>query len=273
MKELWFLRNECMFDKGKCDLNITKKKIMKAISDIDIRMKPNMWNNQYDLQLLKKFGLKTRRVKSIIIKEVFFQLPSQGKLLLCCDGASRGNPYIADYGIVVRNHTGEFVIAISGGLGISNNFDAEVFAILIAGEWAVHNGFHDELVFRTNYKADINAFQSRKLPWFAITRWEKICATVFSWSFTHSYGEVNFSADKMAKRGVALSRGEKRILDSKPSFLGWPSCCFVREDSGSYLTVGDGLVVVEWCKRLLKLLLYTGGNGVLMVMELELVEL
>ncbi|XP_026436553.1 uncharacterized protein LOC113334533 [Papaver somniferum] len=49
MKELWFLRNDCTYGKGKCDLNATKKRIMKVISDSDIRMKAHMWNSQYDL--------------------------------------------------------------------------------------------------------------------------------------------------------------------------------------------------------------------------------
>ncbi|XP_026378643.1 uncharacterized protein LOC113273089 [Papaver somniferum] len=203
MNELWFLRNECIFDKGKCDQ----------------RLNPIMWNSQYDLQVLRIFGLKTRSVKSMIIKEVFFQLLEQGKLLLCCDGASRGNPGTVGYGVVGRNNTGEFVIAISGGLGISTNYYAEVFSVLITGEQVVHHGFHD-LVFRTDSKAVINAFQSQKVPWFAATRWEKICAEVSSWSFIHSYREVNLSSDKMTKRGATLSRGEKRIFDIKPSFFG-----------------------------------------------------
>ncbi|XP_026419429.1 uncharacterized protein LOC113315354 [Papaver somniferum] len=179
MKELWFLRNECIFDKGKYDLNVTKNKILQVISDSDIRMKANMWNSQYDLQVLKKFGLKTRRVKNMKIKEVFFQLPEQGKILLCCDGASRGNPGMAGYGVVGRNCTSEFVIAISGGLGISTNYYAEVFAILIAGEWAIHNGFHD-LVFRTNYKTVINAFQSQQTTLVCIYKMGKdLCRSVF----------------------------------------------------------------------------------------------
>ncbi|XP_026419865.1 uncharacterized protein LOC113315829 [Papaver somniferum] len=164
-----------------------------------------MWNKQYDLQVFKHFGLKTRSVKSMIIKEVFFQLPDQGKLLLCYGGASRGNPGCAGYGFVGRLSSGDFVIAISGGLGISTNYYAEIFAILMAGEWEIHHGFK-ELVFRTDSQAVINAFQSNNLPWFAATRWEKICFEVISWSFKHSYREVNFSVDKAAKRGALLGR-------------------------------------------------------------------
>ncbi|XP_026399254.1 uncharacterized protein LOC113295118 [Papaver somniferum] len=218
MKELWFLRNECTYGKGKCDHNATKKKIKQSIADGDLRLTTNMWNKQYDLQILKTFGLKTRGVKNLIIKEVFFQLPEQGKLLLCCDGASIGNPGCAGYGILGILSTGEFVIAISGGLGISTNYYAEVFAILMEGEWVIHHAFN-EIVFRTDSKAAISAFQSNKLPWFAVPRWEKICAKIDSCNFKHSYREVNFSADSMAKKGAMLRRGEHKIFESKPPFL------------------------------------------------------
>ncbi|XP_026419884.1 uncharacterized protein LOC113315849 [Papaver somniferum] len=154
----------------------------------------------------------------MVIKEVYFQLPKQGKLLLCCDDASRGNPGYAGYGFVGRLSSGDFLIAISGGLGISTNYYAEIFAILMAGEWAIHHGFKD-LVFRTDSQAVINAFQSNNLLWFAITRWENICVEVISWSFKHSYREVNFSADKVAKRGALLGRGEQSVYERKPSFV------------------------------------------------------
>ncbi|XP_026419764.1 uncharacterized protein LOC113315723 [Papaver somniferum] len=172
MKELWFLRNECLYDNGKCDALVIKNKILKTISESDIRMKAMMWNIQYDLQVLKSLGLKSRKVKSLIVKEVFFTLPLPGQILLCCDGASRGNPGTSRYGIVGRDSNGGFIIPISGGLGISTNYYAEIYAVIIAGEWAIQNDFFN-IVFRTNSMAVIHAFINQKLPWFAIARWRK----------------------------------------------------------------------------------------------------
>ncbi|XP_026458908.1 uncharacterized protein LOC113359503 [Papaver somniferum] len=203
MKELWFLRNECTYGKRKVNLTEVMNRILKKIYDCDIRLKATMWNNLYDLQVIKRLGLKTRIVKSLIPKEVYFHLPSQGKILLCCDSASKGNPGAYGYGVVGRSHSGEFVVAISGGIG----------------ELAVQNGFL-ELVFNTDSQAVKTAFQSGRFPWFTVTRWGKICADVVSWSFSHSYREVNFSADNMENRGTTLAKGEKRIYGSKPSFLG-----------------------------------------------------
>ncbi|XP_026411038.1 uncharacterized protein LOC113306300 [Papaver somniferum] len=208
MKELWFLINECLYDNGKCDVLVIKRKILNTISDSEVRIKAVTWNSQYDLQVLRSFGLKSRRVKRMTVKEVFFSLPAQGQLLLCCDGASRENPGASGYGIFGRNSTGEFIIAISGGLGISTNYYAKIYAVIIAGKWAIHNEFFN-IVLRTDSKAVIQAFASHKLPWFAIARWRKICSVMTKWSFIHNYREVNFSADKTTKKGSTLNRGEK----------------------------------------------------------------
>ncbi|XP_026383538.1 uncharacterized protein LOC113279035 [Papaver somniferum] len=129
-----------------------------------------------------------------------------------------GNPAISGYGFIGRTHSGEFLIVVSGGLGISTNYYAEILAILNAGEWAVSKG-HREVWFRTDSAAAIFAFQSRKVPWFSIKRWEKICASLNSWCFIHSYMEVNFSADGLAKKGANLARGERRVYLSRPEFL------------------------------------------------------
>ncbi|XP_026399096.1 uncharacterized protein LOC113294944 [Papaver somniferum] len=184
MRELWFTRNKCLYEEEGFSLEQVKKKILKC----------------------------TR------VKEIFFHLPTTNNILLCCDGASKGNPSISGYGFIERTHSGEFLIVVSGGLGISTNYYAEILSILNAGEWAVSKG-HREVWFITDSAAAIYAFQSRKVPWFSIKRWEKICASLNSWCFIHSYKEVNFSADGLAKKGANLARGERRVYLSRPEFL------------------------------------------------------
>ncbi|XP_026451383.1 uncharacterized protein LOC113351656 [Papaver somniferum] len=98
---------------------------------------------------------------------------------LCCDGASKENPGMAGYGIIARNSVGDCVIAIAGGMGIATNFFAEIMEIL----------------------------------------WEKFFQNVREWDFIHSYMELNFSADDLAKNGVYLQSGERHIYTSKPPFL------------------------------------------------------
>ncbi|XP_026410485.1 uncharacterized protein LOC113305685 [Papaver somniferum] len=158
-----------------------------------------MWNCSYDLQVLKALGIKCRKVKGTRVKEIFFQLPPPNKILLCCDGASKGNPGISGYGFTGRTSSGEFLVVVSGGLGVSTKYYAEILEVLNTGEWALSKG-HEEVLFRTGSSDAISAFQSKKIPWFAIKIWEKICARPKTWCLIHSYRETNFSADDLAKK-------------------------------------------------------------------------
>lgn len=90
--------------------------------------------------------------------------------VLCYDGASKGKSGTSGYGFIGRESSGEFLVIVSGGLSISTNYYAEVLAILNAGEWAISEE-HKEVLFRTDSTAVISAFQSNKIPWFAIKRW------------------------------------------------------------------------------------------------------
>ncbi|XP_026378447.1 uncharacterized protein LOC113272868 [Papaver somniferum] len=179
------------------------------------KIKSPMWNNTYDLQVLRSLGMKRRKVKGVRIKEIFFQLPPPNQILMCCDGDLKGNPGISGYGFIGITSSCEFLIVVAGGLGVSTNFFAEVLAILNAGEWAVSKVFQG-VCFRTDSSVAISALQNNKIPCFVVNRWQKICASLTSWCIIHSYREVNFSADKLAKKGSNLARGETRIFDSRP---------------------------------------------------------
>lgn len=219
IREIWFMRKKCIYEEEPCNLEGLKRRIIQLTRECEVRLKAPMWNSPYDLQMLKFFGLKSRKVNYTRVKEIFFQLPPQNQIVLCCDGASRGNPGVSGYGFIGRRHTGEFLIAFSGGLGISTNYVVEVLAILNAGEWAISEG-HLEVIFRTDLAAVMLSFMKNKVPWFAENRWKKICTTLNSWNLTHSYREVNFSADNLAKKGTRLARGERILYTTRPSFLG-----------------------------------------------------
>ncbi|XP_026416699.1 uncharacterized protein LOC113312160 [Papaver somniferum] len=122
------------------------------------------------------------------------------------------------YGIMARNDKGEAVVVIEGGLGIATNFFAEIMAIICAGEWAIHNGFRI-LLFSTDSKAVIAAFENLRVPWFAIARWKQICNIATKCEFLHNYREVNFSVNDLSNRGATMQRGDQHIYTSKPLFL------------------------------------------------------
>ncbi|XP_026459124.1 uncharacterized protein LOC113359756 [Papaver somniferum] len=149
LQELWFLRKKCVYENEKINDNKLKTRIMHFTADCDVGMKATMWNSTYDLQVLKNFGLKCRKVKATRIQELYFYFPERNYLLLCIDGASKGNPGTAGFGYIGRNNSGDCVIAVAGGLGLATNYYAEVVVVLCAREWGIQNGFF-HLIFRSD---------------------------------------------------------------------------------------------------------------------------
>ncbi|XP_026399370.1 uncharacterized protein LOC113295234 [Papaver somniferum] len=217
MKELWFLRNKVVYENAAVNQENLKRSIMKMVQDCDCIMKQCMWNSSYDLYVLKFFNLRCRKVKSIQVQEIYFSLPKENQILLCCDGASKGNPGTAGFGFVGRNNNGVVIVAASGGLGTATNFLAEVVAVICAGEWAISNNLFN-VIFRSDSNATISTFKSGKLPWIVTTRWNNICSKLH-WDFVHSFREINFSADTQAKTGAGLNKGEYIVYTGRPPFL------------------------------------------------------
>ncbi|XP_026446444.1 uncharacterized protein LOC113347072 [Papaver somniferum] len=197
MKELCFLRNRAVFDDIQPNAEDLKKRIMQCTKEYEVRMNGCMWNTVEDLQILKAFEMKCKRVKHIKIQERFFSFPTGDQILLCCDGAARNNPGEAGYGFVGRDSTGIFLIVVAGGMGIATNFMAEVFAVINACEWAISKGFL-KICIRTDSKSVINSFSARKVSWYVQTRWNKIVEVLIICQFIHSYRDINLSVDGLA---------------------------------------------------------------------------
>lgn len=66
-------------------------------------------NTQYDLQLVRAFGITCRKFQMAQIKEVYFKLPRMNQVLICCDGISRGNPGNAGFGFIARSSEGQCI--------------------------------------------------------------------------------------------------------------------------------------------------------------------
>ncbi|XP_026398661.1 uncharacterized protein LOC113294484 [Papaver somniferum] len=138
--------------------------------------------------------------------------------MICCDGASQGNPGNAGLGFVERNDQGGCLGETSGGLGLATNYLAEVVALVVAGEWSVKKRY-ENVCFSLDSKAVLLAFNNDRIPWIVVNRWNNIRKHIPMITFIHSYREINFSADKMAKQGVLLARGTVMYYEDKPSFL------------------------------------------------------
>ncbi|XP_026428348.1 uncharacterized protein LOC113324243 [Papaver somniferum] len=138
--------------------------------------------------------------------------------ILCCDGASRGNPGKAGYGFVVRNHIGNFVYAESGGLGVLANYIAEFIASIRALEWALENQ-NFKIIPQTDSKACATTLLNKKIPWFLMARWQRVISGLHSISVRHAYREANFSADHFVKKGMHLPKGIIQNFRERPSSL------------------------------------------------------
>ncbi|XP_026410886.1 uncharacterized protein LOC113306125 [Papaver somniferum] len=192
MVELWHTRNEKIYENAELNFEKFKQTILSYTKACGIRMK----------------GPK---------------LPRNGQVLICCDGASKGNLGNAGLDFVARNENGDCLGESTGGLGVATNFLAEVMALVVAGEWEVKKKYVN-VVFSLDSKVVLLAFSNGKIPWVVMNRWNNIRRHIPRISFTHSYREINFSADNMAKKGVLLARGIVVYYDDKPYFLNKLEC-------------------------------------------------
>ncbi|XP_026458902.1 uncharacterized protein LOC113359496 [Papaver somniferum] len=223
MVELWFARNRACFDEEVPNLVQFKLRMMQFPKENSVRMKGTINGSMYDMSIMTLFGIKGLKAKTAMVKECSFQFPEPNQVLICCDGASKGNPGKSGYGFVGRSNTGSYLGAEAGGLGIATNYIAEVMALIYAGEWAVRRQFLN-VCFSLDSKAVLQAFSSGNVPWIVKNRWERIQKKLQSISFRHSFREVNFSADKMAKKGASLRRGKVIVYEEKPAILGELEC-------------------------------------------------
>lgn len=101
--ELWFTRNKKVYEKKIPCWSFFQKRVFKLIHEYSVRMKSYMHNTLADLKLLDFFRVSHRKVKHAVPKECYFTAPNHNELLLCTDGASRGNPGVSGDGVVARN--------------------------------------------------------------------------------------------------------------------------------------------------------------------------
>jgi ribonuclease HI len=68
--------------------------------------------------------------------------PPAGVHVANIDGASRGNPGPASYGVVVRDPAGKIILELAKNLGRETNNVAEYYALLAALDYAATNNIH-----------------------------------------------------------------------------------------------------------------------------------
>ncbi|XP_026400439.1 uncharacterized protein LOC113296346 [Papaver somniferum] len=162
-----------------------------------------MRNNAEDVIILDYFRVNHRRVKFLQPTGCFWEPPEENDIQLCCDGAARGNPGVAGAGVVERNARCLVLGAMSIGLGVTTNYLAEFYGILVGMEWAVR-GELGEFAFGL----------------ILIVLLKLLRAPIFLGLLSKGgLQEENFSADAMAKRGCLLNEEEGLHYDGRPDFL------------------------------------------------------
>ncbi|XP_026399159.1 uncharacterized protein LOC113295012 [Papaver somniferum] len=218
--ELWLTRNDFTYNNKKVSWSFFQKRVFNRVHEYSVRLKGNMWNLVEDLKVLDFFRVLRRRVKVMEPVECFWVPPEHNEIMICCDGASRGNPGRAGAGAVVRDSNSNVLRAMSVGFGIQTKYLAELFCVIVRLEWDVKFGVEDACIKTDSmrailaYSRDIN-----EVPWFLRSRWVAARSRYNNVRFFHTYREVNFAADTTAKRGCLLNNEEGISYENKPDFL------------------------------------------------------
>ncbi|XP_026428517.1 uncharacterized protein LOC113324413 [Papaver somniferum] len=128
--ELWKLRNKSYFDNMVVQWLGFKGRVYQVIRDNSITMKGHMHNTLEELRILNYFKVQHRSCKTSTPIEISWTPPNQDEIMICCDGASVGNPSQAGSGVVFRDASSEVLGVLCVGLGWQTNFYAEVCAII-----------------------------------------------------------------------------------------------------------------------------------------------
>lgn len=128
------------------------------------------------------------------------------KLVLYIDGASRGNPGPAGYGVVIAEAGGGVIKELAGGLGIATNNVAE-YAALLKGLEEASRLKAEEVEIYTDSEllarqiAGLYAVKSPRLyPYYQQAK--AALASFRSYRVIHIPREENFRADALANQGV-----------------------------------------------------------------------
>ncbi|XP_026445202.1 uncharacterized protein LOC113345739 [Papaver somniferum] len=116
--ELWYNRNKITFKKKVMRWNLFMQRVFKQISDYSCNLKGDMHNTVEDVCVLDFFRVRHRKIKHAEPIDCFWSPLDSNELLICCDGASQGNPGSAGAGVIARDANCGVVGAMSIGLGL-----------------------------------------------------------------------------------------------------------------------------------------------------------
>src|SRR6202011_3301623 len=183
------------------------------------------WFHRHILQGFDKF-LMPRRPPTPRGKGLFGEAPSEPKPAAAAyraniDGASRGNPGPAAYGVVIHDGRGEIAAKLKKYIGRMTNNVAEYYGLIAALDYAES---HDVRAIRVESDSELLVRQMRghykvKSPDLRplFERAKKMSQTFESFRIDHIYREQNAEADALANEALdETAGGPKPSVTTKP---------------------------------------------------------
>ncbi|RZC77231.1 hypothetical protein C5167_001373 [Papaver somniferum] len=107
--------------------------------------------------------------------EISWPPPGLNELMLCCDGAARGNTGQAGAGAIVRDSSCAVLGALCVGLGWKTNYVTEICAVIFGLELAIKRGVKSICV-RSDSASVVQALVKGDLPWDLMQKRKLACA-------------------------------------------------------------------------------------------------
>ncbi len=128
------------------------------------------------------------------------------KVVICVDGASRGNPGLAAIGATIKDEQGRLIARISQGIGRTTNNQAEYRAVIAALEEAIRLGAgqvelnsDSELVVK-QIKGEYRVKKAALKPLYQ--RVKQLQSGLESFTINHIPRQQNREADNLANKAL-----------------------------------------------------------------------
>ncbi|KAF5188861.1 hypothetical protein FRX31_021554 [Thalictrum thalictroides] len=115
--QIWKARNKKLYEEQDMRIHSIVNTVKRAACRAYNLSKKHMDNNIDDLRIMRNLNLPTRYKAPPKIIECYWSLPPRGWVKANTDGAAKGNPAIAGWGVVLRNTEGKIEGVAIGGLG------------------------------------------------------------------------------------------------------------------------------------------------------------
>jgi hypothetical protein len=194
---IWLARNSLRFNDKPVSLQSTKVRIQA-----DISFSGNISTGKCmvsDANILDALSVSphNRRVSDILM--VYWKAPSAPWIKVNTDGSLIGSH--AACGGLFRDHRGSLLGAFVCNIGSSTVFYAEVYAFLLALEYAVQKGWRN-VWLESDSTSALLVFKNQLLvPVLLRNRWHNVCNHGIQIISSHIFREGNRCADFLADMG------------------------------------------------------------------------